>query len=90
MPATDRDGFIGKGDLIAWAPRQTPSSPDAFTWDESVSWLTICYWYNYEPDGAYGSTWVADSRHVYLGSFAPLSDDMRTEFLEKVRNRGER
>lgn len=90
MPATDRDGFIGKGELIAWADRQAPSSPNSFTWDEHVSWLTICYWYNYEPDGAYGATWVADNRYVYLGSFAPFSNEMRAAFIEKVKNRGER
>ena len=89
MPSKDRDGFIGKGDLLAWAPTQMPDEADGFTWDEHVSWLTICYWYNRFPDGRYGSTWVADSQFLYLGSFAPLDDDTRADFVEKVANRDE-
>lgn len=89
MPPQDRNGFIGKGDLLAWAPRQTPSLPDSFTWDEYVSWLTVCYWYNSWPDGRYGSTWIADNQFIYLGSFRPLGDDMRADFLDKVKKRYE-
>jgi len=89
MPSKYRDGFIGKGDLLAWAPPQAPDVADGFTWNEHVSWLTICYCYNRFPDGSYGSTWVADSQFLYLGSFAPLDDDARADFLEKVANRNE-
>jgi len=89
MPSRDRKGFIGKGQLFAWAPRSTPGSADSFTWDEHVSWLTTCYWYNYAPEGAYGSTWIADSKFIYLGSFSPLDEEMRNEFIEKVKTREE-
>ena len=87
MPPQDRNGFIGKGDLMAWAPRHTPHMPDSFTWDEHVSWLTICYWYNYCPDKMYGTTWIADNQFIHLGSFRPLNDDMRADLLDKVKNR---
>ncbi len=72
MPSKDRDGFIGKGELLVWAPPQSRDKPDGFTWNEPVSRLTIYYWYNRFPDGRFGSTWVADSQLIYFGSFAPL------------------
>lgn len=89
VPKSDRNGFIGKGELLAWAPRSAPSSADSFTWNEHVSWLSTCYWYNYAPDGTYGSTWIADSKFVYLGSFAPLDEHARNELIEKVKAREE-
>lgn len=84
MPHRDRNGFIGKGDLFGWAPPESPAAYDGFTWNEHVSWLTICFWYNRFPDGSLGSTWVADCQFLYIGSFAPLDDESRQEFLEKV------
>ena len=89
MPRSDRNGFIGKGELFAWAPRSAPNSPDSFTWNEHVSWLRTCYWYNYAPDGEYGSTWIADCKFIYLGSFAPLDEHTRNEFIERVKTREE-
>ena len=87
MPPYDRRGFIGKGDLLVWAPRNDPTLPTGFTWDEHISWFTVCYWYNEQPDGCFGSTWVADSQFLYLGSFAPLNPEMRVELKEKARLR---
>jgi hypothetical protein len=87
MPQFDRRGFIGKGDLIAWAPRSEPTRPSGFTWDEHISWLTVCYWYNEPPDGRFGSTWIADSQFLYLGSFAPLNPQMRAELKKKASRR---
>lgn len=87
MPSRDRDRFIGKDGLISWASRQTPSLPNGFTWNEHVSWVTVFYWYNRRPDGNRGSTWVADNRFIYLGSFAPLDDDKRIYLLDKLKNR---
>lgn len=60
--------FIGKGDLIAWARRKSPSKPYGYTWHEQIGWLLIYYWYAMAPDGGLGSTWIADTRFVYLGS----------------------
>ena len=84
MPHHDRHGFVGKGDMFGWSPPGIPDSYNQFIWDEHVSWLTICHWYNQAPEGCFGSTWVADSQFIYLGSFAPLDDKSRQEFLQKV------
>lgn len=83
----DRNGFIGKGVLLGWALPETPDVYDEFIWDENVSWLTTCYWYNRIPEGPLGSTWIADSQFLYFGSFAPLDDNSRHELLEKVKCR---
>lgn len=87
MSKSDRDGFIGKGDLFAPAPNSASGSTDSFAWNEHVSWLTIFYWYNCGPEGAYGSTWIADSKFVYLGSFAPLDEHTRNEYIGSVKTR---
>lgn len=89
MPRGDRNGFIGKGELFAWAPRSAPGNADSFTWYEHVSWLRTCYWYNCAPDDKYGATWMADSKLIYLGSFAPLDEDARSQFVEKVKTHEE-
>lgn len=87
MPSQDRDGFLGMGELVAWASNESPTTITGYTWNEYVSWLTICYWHGYEPDGEYGSTWVADRQHIYLGSFAPLDPSVRAEFAAKAARR---
>lgn len=87
LPQKDRNGFIGKGVLLGWALPETPDVCDEFIWDENVSWLTTCYWYNRVPEGPLGSTWIADSQFLYFGSFAPLDDNSRHELLEKVKCR---
>jgi len=79
MPKQDRTGFIGKGDLLA-------TNPQGYTWCESVSWFRIHYWYFCSPDGGLGSTWIADAQYVYLGSEAPLSPEMRADFLAKCKS----
>ena len=38
------------------------------------------------PDGNLGSTWVADSQHVYLGCQQPLSEEERMELKQKITN----
>jgi hypothetical protein len=90
MPLADRRGFIGKGDLIAWASRQRPDQLTGYTWDEHVSWFWICHWYNAAPDRCLGSTWVADSQFLYLGSFAPRDADTRAEAVRKAALRTSR
>jgi len=87
MPHSDRNGFIGKSDLFGWSAPEETGTYDSFTWNEHVSWLTTCYWYNKVPDGSYGSTWVADCQYLYFGSFAPLDNESRLEFIEKVNSR---
>lgn len=85
LPPHVRNGFIGKGELLSLSPRHTPGLPIGFVWDEHVSWLTIGYWYNCLPTDNF-PTWVADQQFIHLGVFYPLDGEMRTEFLEKVKN----
>ncbi|NMG35205.1 hypothetical protein GRF61_12195 [Azoarcus sp. TTM-91] len=86
IPHKYRHGFIGKADLFSWGPRESTVPPESFTWNEHVSWLTACYWYNRAVDGVYGSEWVADAKVVYFGSFAPLDENSRAEFIEKTKS----
>ena len=91
MPPRDRNGFIGKGTLNAMVQRTNTSIVNGYTWDEHVSWFTTMYWYIEWPDGNLGSSWVADSKHIYLGSHSPLPPEMRSEFMQKLALRiGER
>jgi hypothetical protein len=78
MPKQSREGFISKGELFS-------SNAKGYLWCESVSWFRIHYWYFSQPDGALGSTWIADAQYVYLGSEAPLPPEMRADFLAKLR-----
>ena len=57
-----------------------------FQWRESIRWLSIFYWYACWPNGDLGSTWIANSQHIYLGSYAPLSPKLRSELIEQVKN----
>ena len=81
-----QDGFIGKGDLVAWATKEHPSVATGYSWNEHVSWFTILYWYCQEPQSGRGSIWIANSQHVYLGSLAPLTPEQRTELVAKAAN----
>lgn len=81
MPITDRKSFFGKGGLCQMISKSDPSVINGYYWDEHFSWFTICYFYNIEPDGNLGSSWIANSRHIYLGSFQPLSQEMRDEVM---------
>jgi hypothetical protein len=87
LPEQDRVGFIGKGELMCRRSRTAPSIIHSYVWSEHVSWFTICYWYGCEPEGGLGSTWIANSQYVYLGSHAPVPVEQRAEFLHKLQNR---
>jgi hypothetical protein len=76
-------GFIGKGEMVAWASKDTPAAPTGISWNEHVSWFTTSYWYLQEPVGSCGSTWIANSQYVYLGSIEPLSSEQRDELISK-------
>lgn len=84
MPPADRRGFIGKSDLMAMVQRNDPSQINGFCFSEHVSWFTVHYWYDLAPDGDLGSVWVADCQHIYLGSHAPLSPELRSEIIGKL------
>jgi hypothetical protein len=84
MPINDRNSFIGKGDLYKMVLQNNPEQITGYIWNEHVSWFTTYYWYDQYPDGDLGSTWTANSQHIYLGSHKPLSPEMRVDFLEKL------
>jgi hypothetical protein len=88
MPASDRQGFIGKSDLVAMVQRNDHTQIDGISFNEHVSWFTTHYWYALSPDGNLGAVWVADSQHIYLGSHEPLSPELRAEMIEKLTARG--
>lgn len=77
------DGFIGKGDLTVILNRYDDSDIRGYFWNEHVSWFTVFYWYGRLPDGDLGSTWVANSQHIYLGSYQPLRPEIRDKIIEK-------
>ena len=85
LSPADRDGFIGKGDLVALLNRSDPEEIIGYLWNEHISWFTIFYWYAHQPDGDLGSTWVANSQHIYLGSYKPLTPEMRADAIEKLQ-----
>ena len=59
-----------------------------YTYSEFYDWLHIYYWYDYQPDGNLGSTWVADNQFIYLGSFfSSLNNKQREEFILKAKER---
>lgn len=84
LPKKDRDGFIGKGDLLIWLDKNSQTIVNGYTWNEHVSWLFFSYWYLMAPDGNLGSTWVADSQHIYLGCQQPLNEEKRMELKQKI------
>jgi hypothetical protein len=86
LPEKTRSVFIGKGNLIAWPSKDNPATHIAYTWNEHVSWLTTCYWYNQYPEGHTGSTWIADNRYIYLGSAQSLSVEEKEKLLDIIRD----
>lgn len=86
LPEKKRSIFLGKGGLTMWASKDAPTIHTGYTWSEHVSWLTMHYWYNQQPEGYTGSAWLADGQYLYLGSFQPLSPEERAKFLENIRD----
>lgn len=87
LPPEDRNGFIGKGGMLAWVDKEDNSKINGYEWNEHVSWLTISYWYNTYPDGNQGSVWVADNQFIYLGSVHPLDEEQREYAHKKVKEK---
>ena len=87
MPLSDRQCFIGKGDLTAMVQRSDPTQIDGISFSEHVSWFTTHYWYALAPDGNLGAEWVANSQYIYLGSHEPLTPELRAEMINKLTTR---
>jgi hypothetical protein len=73
----------GKGNLTAWQRTDAPDEIDGLNWSEYVNWLTIGYWYDRPILGPMGAAWIANAQYVYLGSFAPLSPEQRSQIPAK-------
>ena len=68
--------------LEKWqAKKQGRIGPLEYQWSENFEWLYVWYWYNIIPNGNLGSTWIADSRYVYLGSYEILSDEEKQKIV---------
>ncbi|MDI4638246.1 MULTISPECIES: hypothetical protein [Halomonadaceae] len=80
----DRDGFIGQSDMHAWLERSRLEQVNGYQSNEHVSWFTAHFWYGINPDGACGSSWVADNQFVYLGSVEPLTPEQREEVKSRA------
>jgi hypothetical protein len=91
--------MVGNGDLYAGFeskktlsfPRKLFSMIDSsilciYEYSEYFGWLHIFYWYNSLPDGDFGNSWIANSQHIYLGSFYPFSDEKREKILERIKS----
>lgn len=81
MPKKTQRNWLGKGDMLVWKDKVGSSGP-AYSWHESVSWLTVSYWYALEPDGQFGCPWIANSRYLYLGWYQPLPAEQRAKLQQ--------
>ena len=97
----EKTKMLGNGALITSVPlRETRPTwienwrakkygrtlPFEYQCSENFKWLYVWYWYNSSPDGKHGSTWIADSQYVYLGSHEVLTDEEKLELLNLSSN----
>jgi hypothetical protein len=77
LPPEDRPtGFDGL--ITTETNLRTRSDPNpSYSWGVFFSFLHIYFWYDWLPVEPLGACWVADSRFVYLGYFAPLTVETR-------------
>jgi len=78
-----KDRFAGLGDLLTSEKNLKTKTDPRYQWCMYISFVTTFFWYNYPPNGIYGSPWTANSRFIYFGSFWPLTKEVRQELLEK-------
>ncbi len=78
----------GIGDLLTSQRNLSQKDDPTYRWNTYFSFLHIYYWYLWEPDGPYGAPWIADSRYLYLGSFHPLTPDMRADVKRRIEQSG--
>lgn len=58
-----------------------------YQWGLFFSFLHIGLWYDCVPAAPVGACWTANSRYIYLGHFAPLSEEMREKLRQKAAER---
>ena len=64
----------------------TNSQSRGYFCGQNYKWLDFNFFYMTNSDIGLGAPWVADAQFVYLGYQYPLSDEMRKDLLEKIRN----
>lgn len=89
--------ILGNGPLMTLVPLQETrptwlekwraknygrTRPLQYQYSKNFKWLYVWFWYRILPDGRLGSTWIADSQYVYLGSHKVLSDEDRQNFRD--------
>ena len=57
--------------------------PLEYRCSENFKWLYVWCWYNIPPEGRLGSTWIADSQYIYLGSHEVLLDEEKKKLSEQ-------
>lgn len=57
--------------------------PLEYRCSENFKWLYVWFWYNIPPQGRLGSTWIADSQYIYIGSHEVLSDKEKQRLSEQ-------
>jgi hypothetical protein len=86
FPRSIRNRFMGHNQPLPSVSEKDPTEVIGYIWLQHVSWVTACYWYAEIPNGDLGSSWIANSQHIYLGSFVSrLSKRQRAEMISKVR-----
>jgi hypothetical protein len=83
LPVDVRAVFIGKGDLMGWAPRTSPRELNEISWSEHVSWLTVLYHYRPLASDAAAPFW-SSTQVISLESVGSLSSEERAELLARI------
>ena len=69
----DLQQTMGIGNLVTTQENLKYRNKPVYRWDTYFAYLQIFYWYRWPVDGSLGSTWFANSRYVYLGSYDKLT-----------------
>lgn len=86
--------ILANGELIYFPKSKTDLSPEEkrmygqeypaqYHTSQNFKSLTIWFWYNLPPDGTLGSSWIANTQFIYLGSHERFSSERRQELKQK-------
>lgn len=75
---------VGIGPLVTTQKNAKTKTDPRYVWSVYFSFLHIVMWYDWMPDGPYGTVWTADSRYLYLGWLAPLDPKTRDELVRRT------
>jgi hypothetical protein len=74
LEATDRESYLGLGDLIRM-DSGSMGIMERYMWHMQIGWLRVWFFYDTEVPCGIGSAWTSDSACVYLGEFESVSID---------------